>query len=1240
MPGTTYHFELTLSGDRALASARDFRTALQAELSKMSVAPTIDIKAMQQQAQQGVGAAAESAAKSLGTKYDNMMDSMVRSAGSMGPQMKKYFDEALSLPADQAKEKVKALSGQMEKFADATKKLGLTPAEFVDMGKMDRWFAGLQAAQRQVWGVRSFGYQVQKYGRGMMAGGMAVLGGAAMAGREYIQFAAPLGRAARNMELNAQMTELLDQKLRDLAGTVSLFSPEEQAEGLYLWAAATGEVAETEADLDAVLQRTDAVQKLAKLGYIDLGTAVEATTDILSQYQLDVNDTERVTATLVKVAAVSKAEVGDLAAAFVYAGARAEQSNTSFEETAATLQVLSAFGMRGSMAGRGLSRLFENLIAPSEIAQRHLDELFQTVFGRTDVLINAKGQFVGIASAIDTLAAATEDLTEAERAAFIARITTQNAARVAIPLIELQIEARKRQVNAIEAVTNIINGTVGTHEQAFLQMMEDIYGYEMSAESAAETFSRMWGSLEESVEGRTAKIQARFSAAMDTIGKSVVTAALPFVEDLAAAIGGVAEKIGAMDPKTVSDILKYSGLAVGIGALITILGKGITLYADVKAILIAKNLVQAANTQLIASENMLLAAGVQGKAAGVSTTAGTMGLFAVLRKLAPVAAMILTVDQGSGREAGFEMGKVVEPFITTPEEEALVFGPYTPGQYRTQEQLQEAYMTRSLIDSQYYLTEMGRKLLEETGFQPSAKGPASLEEILRLFAELGISGASDMLAEITAGAEEMEAALQDLDAAAVETTGTLVDTLAGGVLPTVDELQMRVIEGLGGFQPELETWLSQAGDLAAKVQGEMTRMVAEGLISEDVAAKWLARYETQLVEFWQRTEGMTQAELDKETAYFWKSWEERWGWLEEQADLMESGKSRIVDLLGMGASREEVQALLDDYMLAVIEFYEEHRELTGDALAIELELFNAYWDARFAITEDRLDEERKAEEDAAKDAEKAWKDALDQMERDQQTFRQSIAGMLKPTDVTVLDVLETDAGTYQDKWDEWARQLRAAVQGSPEWEWMLPAHVKEMDEAGRKAWGQRTLEQFYSGMMPDKINWDAFAAQYEQMITEKVAGENLLDIAEQELRKRGIDPSRADVRRALGMPEQSPLVSAYLGGLDPKAAGTELQAAIGTAMSNVDWESEDLTEPSEDLVAAFSAGFGEYMEGPNWTQKIADVFNADLDLHHESLGDVGGRIGSYIFDGMLETLRLSGFVQEIVDLVLLELEKD
>jgi len=97
---------------------------------------------------------------------------------------------------------------------------------------------------------------------------------------------------------------------------------------------------------------------LAEGGLIKEAAAVEVLTSQVNTFARDGLTAAHTADILQKVAQVTQGQVADLAEAMKYSSASAVTMNVSFEKQAALLGTLANLGLRGSMAGTGLNRVF------------------------------------------------------------------------------------------------------------------------------------------------------------------------------------------------------------------------------------------------------------------------------------------------------------------------------------------------------------------------------------------------------------------------------------------------------------------------------------------------------------------------------------------------------------------------------------------------------------------------------------------------------------------------------------------------------------------------------------------------------------------------------------------------------------------------------------------------------------------------------------------------------------------
>jgi len=1270
-----------MDANQATATAKRFARDLQRQLNSLSVKGTVDLRGWRSQFKVVEKAAKESGERA-GNEYAKAMEKASKRIMSFSAQiglpnagkMESALNRAMANPTKEAAANIALVESKFAKFQSQVSKMGVAPEDWMGAGNWERQMMALQAAQRRVWGIRGMGAQAQMYGREMMGAGMAGLGGAAMAGKQYAEFAEPLGRAARNLELNAQLTAELDAKLRDLAGTASMFKPEEQASGLYQWAAATGEVVNSSGDLDALLGKVGDVQKLAHLGMVDYGTAVEAVTDIMSQFQLHTSETSMVTATLVKVAAVSKAEISDLAEAFKYVGTYAAQTNTSFNDTAAILQLLSQYGMRGSMAGRGMARLMENLIAPSKEAKAALDALFKAEFGRSNVLVDQKGQFVGMAEAIRLMAAATEDLTEAERAEFVARITTQNAARVLLPLLGAEIEARKLNISAISETGKILNDTADESTQAFVKMSRDVLGIEVSTKSAAETFQDQWTQMLESVDGRLKMLEASFNSTMVSIGRVVVNEALVPMEELAEVLRTVGDW-ASRNPSQIGAILKGMAWTVAIGALIAALGKGLTIYADYKAIAMAammKSSVDefgiwvAAFTAAVetmpvadaigaANRAVASAGGTFGAGAGGAAAAGA-GVNALLKKFGPLLVMWImnalsnaTVEAAQTREKQYRsLEELTGGPLTAAQQEAL-FGAMTPGRTGGIAGAGETTGYRSggpfsqdiQVSGRYYRVERrsgGETVLAE----------ASPDELYQYLASQGLAEtetervvkANDAMAERWAALGRSYQTLLFAERGAISDSEAYGESLKegsqrAGIPSTRAPTPGAIVQRRGGPMPK--PWMPEGMEWITGMEAERLLELANalglnieklGLFGESVRD---AKY---ALEAFTGDAVIDSIMMLREAGNAIPTGLDLAQWAGAGAS---TAWGSAKNLLGIGYDPKQIAAMQDDYLTGL----QQALTTASTMSSWEAELYlQAYTDAFTGMVQENLD----AHKQMTKNAEQAAKDQQKLYEQAQQGLRGFAERALTPTQVTGEDVDATRAGAYKDKWDEEVRRMRAAMKGSSKWKDMIPGDIWSQGADAAYAWGENWINQFYAGMKPEAINWKALLDSIEQALAMEAGKKNLVETVLQKLaEERGITATSEQVLQALGLTGVLPMGPGMAAGMasTPEAYAEQALAMaeniigpLGTQLGQV-----DMTSASSAMVQNLTKGIGTEADKYPWVDTLKNSLDTQLGKgeNKTELINAGKKIGGLLWTGVYEAFEEANIVwviaHKVVELI-------
>lgn len=156
-------------------------------------------------------------------------------------------------------------------------------------------------------------------------------------------------------------TEAQFKSLRDEAarlGATTRFSATQAAEGMTFLARAGFNV-------NQVLGATEGTLRLAQAGALDLGTAADIASNILTGFRLEVDQTARVVDVLALASNSANTTVGQLGEAMKFVAPVAAGMGVSVETATAAVSALSDAGLQASLAGTGLRRVLSELESPS-----------------------------------------------------------------------------------------------------------------------------------------------------------------------------------------------------------------------------------------------------------------------------------------------------------------------------------------------------------------------------------------------------------------------------------------------------------------------------------------------------------------------------------------------------------------------------------------------------------------------------------------------------------------------------------------------------------------------------------------------------------------------------------------------------------------------------------------------------------------------------------------------------------
>ena len=349
----------------------------------------------------------------------------------------------------------------------------------------------------------------------------------------------------------ANATETEFQSLREEAqrlGATTRFSASQAAEGMIFLARAGFEASE-------VLGTVEGTLRLAQAGALDLGTAADIASNVLTSFRLEVDQTGRVVDVLAKAANSSNTDVRQLGDGLKLVAPIAAGLGVSLEETTAAIGALSDAGLQGTLAGTGLRRVLSELESPAKKTRDIVESLGLT-------LDQVKPSTVGLTAAIEALADAGVDTGQA---------------------LELfgdrggpAFEVLSTSIPKVKELTTALRGAEGEAQRIADAMDDNLNGALLAVKSAFEAVilavgdSGATGALRSFFDG-LASILRNVAENMDTFVNVVQTLAIALGITLAksaipAAIAGIKVLTLAIAANPIGFLL--TALTLGVSALI------------------------------------------------------------------------------------------------------------------------------------------------------------------------------------------------------------------------------------------------------------------------------------------------------------------------------------------------------------------------------------------------------------------------------------------------------------------------------------------------------------------------------------------------------------------------------------------------------------------------------------------------------------------------------------------------
>lgn len=371
--------------------------------------------------------------KTLGQAIDSqrkVLDEMKKSFDKLEPGTAKFDKAAADIERENAK--LAAMEGQLRGVEKALQ----------DVGHENSWSGKMDALSEK---FAKGGEKLRAMGDAMKPVSAALLAGFTLSTKKAIDFESQMNTTKSLLadtiptadELNST-TEKLGESSKGWAKQYGI-STASINEGMQ-------EIIKKGFDANQTIEAMPAILDASKASGEDFNTVMNATTNILQQFGLSTQDTERVTNSLTFVANKTAAGFADMGAAMEYVGPVAKNVGMDLEETAAAVGLLSNNGIAGEKAGTALRGALTRLLKPSKENANAMAELG---FSAEEFRSGA----IKLPDILDRIKKNTEGMTDAQKSALIATAFGTEAQTAMNILVDQGGDALRNLANETKGAT-------------------------------------------------------------------------------------------------------------------------------------------------------------------------------------------------------------------------------------------------------------------------------------------------------------------------------------------------------------------------------------------------------------------------------------------------------------------------------------------------------------------------------------------------------------------------------------------------------------------------------------------------------------------------------------------------------------------------------------------------------------------------------------------------------------------
>lgn len=320
-------------------------------------------------------------------------------------------------------------------------------------------------------------------------------------------------------------------------GATTQFSASQAADGLAFLSLAGFKAQDS---IDAM----PAVLNLAAAGAIDLGTAADIASNIMTGFGLEAKDTSKAADILAKTFTTANTDMNQLGMAMKYVAPVANALGWDMTDAATAVAKMSDAGIQGSQAGTSLRAMLLSLANPTGQTAKAFDKLGISV-------VNSNGQFKPLPELISHISSKMEGMTDAQKTVTAAQLVGTEASAGFLALI-------KQGAPALQEYKTSLEQSGGTAERI--------------AKIQQETLIGAWTQVKSAAEGLAI-----------AIGETLLPA-------FTAVAGGATTLLGALsdiDPRFISAGLAAAGTAAGLMIFVTNIGKVVSALSTLRLAMMA-----------------------------------------------------------------------------------------------------------------------------------------------------------------------------------------------------------------------------------------------------------------------------------------------------------------------------------------------------------------------------------------------------------------------------------------------------------------------------------------------------------------------------------------------------------------------------------------------------------------------------------------------------------------------------